>query len=106
MSLLLVMESIAGSSEPHERDPSHFNDMDHAILARLRGDGRAGFRTVARDLQLDERTVRRRFEALRERGCIMVFTLVPAVSLGFESEIILQITVTPSRLDAPRGSSP
>ncbi len=52
------------------------------------------------DLQLDERTVRRRFEALRERGCIMVFTLVPAVSLSFESEIILQITVTSSRLDA------
>ncbi len=91
---------VPGSSEPHQCDPSHFNEMDRAILARLRGDGRAGFRTVARDLELNERTVRRRFEALRERGCAMVFTLVPAVSLGFESEIILQITVAPARLDA------
>jgi DNA-binding Lrp family transcriptional regulator len=91
---------VPGSSEPHQCDPSHFNDMDRAILARLRGDGRASFRTVARDLELNERTVRRRFETLRERGCAMVFTLVPAVSLGFESEIVLQITVAPSRLDA------
>jgi proline iminopeptidase len=91
---------VPGSSEPHQCDPSHFSEMDRAILARLRGDGRAGFRTVARDLKMNERTVRRRFEALRERGCAMVFTLVPAVSLGFESEIVLQITVAPSRLDA------
>ncbi|HZD72120.1 MAG TPA: AsnC family transcriptional regulator [Actinomycetes bacterium] len=91
---------VSGGSEPHECDPSHFNEMDRAILARLRGDGRASFRTVARDLGMNETTVRRRFETLRERGCVMVFTLVPAVSLGFESEIILQITVAPSRLDA------
>jgi hypothetical protein len=44
--------------------------------------------------------VRRRFETLRERGCVMVVTLVPAPSLGFESEIILEISVRPSRLDA------
>jgi DNA-binding Lrp family transcriptional regulator len=91
---------VAGASEPHECDPSHFTEMDRAILARLRDDGRAGFRAVARELRVNESTVRRRFETLRERGCIMVLTLVPAVSLGFESEIVLQIRVAPSRLDA------
>jgi DNA-binding Lrp family transcriptional regulator len=87
-------------SEPHACDPSHFDNMDRATLARLRGDGRASFRAVAKDLQVNESTVRRRFESLRERGCVWVLTLVPAASLGFESEIVLQITTAPSRLEA------
>jgi DNA-binding Lrp family transcriptional regulator len=87
-------------SRLHACDPSHFDDTDRALLAHLRADGRANFRAVARDLDVNESTVRRRFDALKERGCARVVTLVPAPSLGFESEIILQITVRPSRLDA------
>jgi DNA-binding Lrp family transcriptional regulator len=98
--LLTGERYVPGGTEPHECDPSHFDDTDRATLARLRDDGRAGFRAVARDLHVNESTVRRRFEALRERGCIRVVTIVPAASLGFESEIVLQVTVAPSRLDA------
>ncbi len=91
---------VAGVEEPHECDPSHFDDTDRAIVARLLEDGRASFRTVARDLRVNESTVRRRFEVLRARGCVVVLTLVPATSLGFESEVILEVSVAPARLDA------
>lgn len=87
-------------TEAHECDPSHFDPVDHKIIDRMRGDGRASFRTVADALGVNESTVRRRFETLQRRGCVRVTTLVPAQALGFESEIILNITVAPRYLDA------
>jgi DNA-binding Lrp family transcriptional regulator len=98
--LLTGERHIADVEDPHECHPSHFDDSDRAILEYLRTDGRASFRSVGQELGVNESTVRRRFETLRERGCVMVVTLVPAPSLGFESEIILEISVRPSRLDA------
>jgi DNA-binding Lrp family transcriptional regulator len=98
--LLTGVPHVTDVEDPHECDPSHFDDADRAILEHLRTDGRASFRSVAQELRVNESTVRRRFETLRERGCVMVVTLVPAPSLGFESEIILEISVRPSRLDA------
>jgi DNA-binding Lrp family transcriptional regulator len=86
--------------EPHVCDPSHLDDTDREILALLHEDGRASFRSVADVLRVNESTVRRRFEAMRDRGCAWVLTLVAAPALGYESELILNISVTPSRLDA------
>lgn len=86
--------------EPHECEPSHFTSTDLAIVERLRNDGRASLRTVADDLGVNESTVRRRFETLRLRGCVTVIAVVPAAALGFESEILLTVTVDPARLDA------
>lgn len=90
----------AGEVEPHSCDPSHFDETDLRIIEQLRDDGRASLRSVAEVLGVNESTVRRRFEAMRERGCAWVLTLVAASALGFESEIILNISVSPSRLDA------
>lgn len=87
-------------AEPHSCDPSHFDETDLRILEQLREDGRASLRSVAEVLGVNESTVRRRFESMRERGCAWVLTLVAASALGFESEIILNISVSPSRLDA------
>ena len=86
--------------EPHVCDPSHLNDTDREILARLKEDGRASFRSIGDALGVNESTVRRRFEAMRDRGCAWVLTLVAAPALGYESELLLNISVTPSRLDA------
>jgi len=85
--------------EPHACDPSHFDETDLLILDELSADGRASLRSVAEALGVNESTVRRRFDAMRERGCAWVLTLVAASALGFESEIILNISVSPSRLD-------
>lgn len=86
--------------EPHDCEPSHFDETDLRILALLREDGRATLRSVGEVLGVNETTVRRRFEAMRERGCAWLLTLVAAAALGFESEIIFSISVVPSRLEA------
>jgi DNA-binding Lrp family transcriptional regulator len=86
-------------AEPHVCSPSHFDEVDHLILEELRADGRASLRSVAEALGVNESTVRRRFDGMRERGCAWVLTLVAASALGFESEIILNISVDPARLD-------
>ena len=83
----------------HVCDPSHFADTDRQILEVLKLDGRASFRSVAETIGVNESTVRRRFEAMIERGCAVVLTLVSAPALGFEAEILLNVSVTPSRLD-------
>lgn len=87
-------------TEPHECDPSHFDPVDHQIVDAMREDGRASFRTVADAIGVNESTVRRRFETLQQRGCLCVTTLVPAPALGFESELLINITVEPPSLDA------
>jgi DNA-binding Lrp family transcriptional regulator len=87
-------------AEPHSCDPSHFDETDLRILEQLREDGRASLRSVAEVLGVNESTVRRRFESMRERGCAWVLTLVAASALGFEAEIIFNVSVSPPRLDA------
>ncbi|MGH8867458.1 MAG: Lrp/AsnC family transcriptional regulator [Actinomycetes bacterium] len=98
--LLTGEDYVAPTDDPHPCDPRHFDETDRAMLALMQDDGRAGFRSVAELLGINESTVRRRFETLLARGCITVVTLVPAAALGFESELLFVITVAPNRLDA------
>ncbi|WP_432841873.1 Lrp/AsnC family transcriptional regulator [Dactylosporangium sp. CA-092794] len=87
-------------NDAHECDPSHFDPADLKIIDWMREDGRASFRAVADALGVNESTVRRRFETLQRRGCVHVTTHVPARALGFESEIVIYVTVAPRRLEA------
>lgn len=77
----------------------HLDNVDHAILDLLRADGRASFKTVSDALDLNESTVRRRFERMIGDGCAYVLTIVPAAALGFESETMLTVRVEPSMLN-------
>lgn len=97
--LITGEDHVYSPKEPHECEPGHFDNTDRAMLALFRDNGRAGFRVVADALGVNESTVRRRFETLLARGCATVVTLVQAAALGFESEILFMITVSPSRLD-------
>jgi DNA-binding Lrp family transcriptional regulator len=87
----------AAEPEPlvHTCSPDHFDPVDHEIISVMAEDGRASFRSVATMIGVNESTVRRRFETLHERGCVMLVTLIPSPALGFESEILLTITVAP-----------
>lgn len=78
--------------------PEHFDETDRAMLRLLRDDGRASFRDLAEEVGINESTARRRFERLQAGGCVSVVTLVPAAALGLESETLLRVDVTPSRL--------
>jgi DNA-binding Lrp family transcriptional regulator len=88
-----------GTDEPtppvHRCSPDHFDPVDHEIISVMAEDGRASFRSVATMIGVNESTVRRRFETLHARGCVMLVTLIPSPALGFESEILLTITVAP-----------
>lgn len=91
---------VYSGDEPHECHPSHLDDVDRAIIERMREDGRASFRAIASAVGVNESTARRRFEAMHGRGCVWLLTLVPAAALGFESEIIVDVGVDPGRVDA------
>lgn len=79
--------------------PDHFDKVDWAILDHLRDDGRANFKTIADALELNESTVRRRFERMIGDRCAAVFTIVPAQALGLEAETLMWVTVEPSKLN-------
>lgn len=96
---LLVGETTASTvQDPHTCDASHLDEIDRGIVEVMRADGRAGFSVVAGRVQPDETTVRRRFEAMLNRGCVQVVTLTPASALGFTSEVLLNISVEPRKL--------
>ncbi|TCO59676.1 Lrp/AsnC family transcriptional regulator [Actinocrispum wychmicini] len=80
--------------------PEHLDKLDVAILRVLREDGRASFKAVADALEINESTVRRRFERMINDGCASVVTLVPAAALGLETETLLTVTVQPAKLSS------
>lgn len=100
-SLQLLGEA-AGLVAPqpvHDCTPGHLDELDEQIVDALQVDGRASFQAVAAGLSCSESTVRRRFEALYNTGCVQVITLVPAAALGFEAEMFFWLTVEPARLE-------
>jgi DNA-binding Lrp family transcriptional regulator len=102
----LFAETISGddrdavaAAEPHACDPSHFDAADRRIVDALRDDGRETFQAVGDLLGMNESSVRRRYDRLRQTGCINVLALVPAPALGMGAETLLTITVDPGRLE-------
>lgn len=86
------------SREPVHCDPSHFDQVDWQILSLVRGNGRMPFNAIARELGVNESSVRRRFDRMRQNGCIDVFTLVSAPALGMGAETLLTVQVQPGLL--------
>jgi DNA-binding Lrp family transcriptional regulator len=89
-----------GSADPDLCSPEHFDEQDHQIVAALNGDGRRSFNAIADELGMNESSVRRRFDRLRQRGCIDILTLVPAAALGMGAEVLLMVTVSPGELES------
>lgn len=92
------------ATEPKLCSPTHLDKVDWAILAQLREVGRASFKSVADTLNLNESTVRRRFERMTSEGCASVVTLVPTAALGLETETLLTISVEPAKFGAVAGA--
>ncbi|MFI5611554.1 Lrp/AsnC family transcriptional regulator [Amycolatopsis sp. NPDC051903] len=100
----LLDESAVPEPEPKLCSPEHLDEVDWAILDLLHDDGRASFKTVAKALDLNESTVRRRFERMVADGCATVSTIVPAPALGLEAETLLTVSVAPAKLDEVAGA--
>jgi DNA-binding Lrp family transcriptional regulator len=91
-------DQIACPPSLHNEQPHLLGPADTAIVAALSADARRPFAAVAEETRIHERTVRRRFEALRHRGCVNVATFVPSQALGFQPEMLLRIDVSPAHL--------
>lgn len=83
---------------PNTCDPSHFDDVDRAIVQELSANGRASFLAIASKLDVNESSVRRRYERMRGAGCLTTVTMVPSSALGMSAETLLMLRVEPSRL--------
>lgn len=49
-----------------------FDNLEKAIISQLREDGRKPFQTIARELKVDEKTVRNRINRLRDSGVLRI----------------------------------
>lgn len=89
---------IASPPNLHGEHEHVFSSADTEILTALAADARLPFSSIAEQTGIHESTVRRRFEALRQRGCVNVATFVPGRALGYQPEMLLRIDVAPGHL--------
>ncbi|MCP2164363.1 DNA-binding transcriptional regulator, Lrp family [Goodfellowiella coeruleoviolacea] len=71
---------------------------DHALLAALARDGRAGHAELAAGTGWSESTVRRRVDHLRRAGVLTYQLDIPPAALGFHAEARLWMSVRPAGL--------
>ncbi|ARZ66107.1 AsnC family transcriptional regulator [Streptomyces sp. HU2014] len=84
--------------EVNREDTVRLDDFDHALLAVLARDGRAGYPELAKATSRSESTVRRRLEYLRGTGALTFEVEILPVHLGYRTEAALAVTVAPSVL--------
>lgn len=79
-------------------DVVRLDDSDHAMLAVLARDGRAGYPELAKATGRSESTARRRLECLRGSGALAFEVEILPVHLGYGTEAALAMTVAPGAL--------
>jgi DNA-binding Lrp family transcriptional regulator len=104
---LLDRESIA-RLQSHEVVPfedgtltavAELDEVDHAIARAFGEDGRMPYRDVAARVGVSETTVARRVDSLISTGCLHFRTLIAPALLGYETEVMLWLTVDARHLD-------
>jgi Lrp/AsnC family transcriptional regulator, regulator for asnA, asnC and gidA len=76
------------------------DDLDIGIIRLLAKDGRMSFTEIAGQLGVTEKTVRSRFNSLRENNIINVVGVVDPISLGLKTGAIILLGVDPEKLEA------
>lgn len=95
----LIDDSAPDAAGAEDCEPDHLDDIDRRILAVLKEDARMPFQRVADELDLNESSVRRRYDRMRANRCVDIVTLVQSAALGMEAETFLTVTVEPSRME-------
>jgi len=72
------------------------SDLDRAIIAHLQEDGRRPFITIARDLDVSERTVRNRVHQLLDTNVIQIVALTSPSALGYHAGALVGIKSDPA----------
>lgn len=81
-------------------EPAQLDQMDLSLIAELIDDGRRTYKQLAATLGVNETTIARRVDSLVDRGCVRFRTLAEPTLLGFDLEVMVWLTVPPSKLEA------
>jgi Lrp/AsnC family transcriptional regulator for asnA, asnC and gidA len=76
------------------------DEVDEAIMAAFRADGRQSNREVARRLDISEGTVRQRLKRLQEAGAIRFDVISDAARMGITFLAYVRASVEPRHLEA------
>lgn len=77
-------------------DLKSLDATDHALIQRLQSDGRIPSAQLARELRLDQRTVRRRIQDLIENEVIRIAAVADPRALGYTSMALISLSTTSS----------
>jgi Lrp/AsnC family transcriptional regulator for asnA, asnC and gidA len=78
---------------------AEIDELDRKILGLLQEDGRLSFTEIAQKLRLSESTIRKRVQALQEKGVIKKFTVeIDPAKIGLNTVAIVGIDVDPPKL--------
>jgi Lrp/AsnC family transcriptional regulator for asnA, asnC and gidA len=75
------------------------DDLDRAILQLLHSDGRMPYSVIARRLESNEATVRKRIERLLKDGVVEIVGVSNPYRLGLETHVLIGMEVELSRVD-------
>jgi Lrp/AsnC family transcriptional regulator for asnA, asnC and gidA len=78
--------------------PIELPEVDRQIIRNLQVDGRRSFVQIAKDVGIDEKTVRKRTAELREKGIIDITTVTDPTLLGYGAIALCGLTVDISAL--------
>jgi Lrp/AsnC family transcriptional regulator for asnA, asnC and gidA len=89
------MNQLSSSKPPLQREhrASGLDDMDQAIIALLRRDGRMPYRTIANELELTEATVRSRVRRMEESDSMRVVAVTDIEAAGFGMLLAIGVEV-------------
>lgn len=84
--------------------PPELDDLDHALAAGLRQDGRASHVTLQATTRLSEPSIRRRVNRLRATGALYLDVQLDPTLLGYRTIALLWLTTSPAALE-PVGAA-
>ena len=73
--------------------PVELPEVDRKIIRSLQADGRRPYVHIAKDVGIDEKTVRRRTAELREKGIIDITTVTDPALLGYGAIALCGLTI-------------
>ncbi len=83
-----------------KRIAGNLDALDLALIKELEINARQSSSDLAERIQSNERTIRRRLKRLLDEGLIQPITIIDPFALGFESVVVLGITVDRGQVDA------
>ena len=76
------------------------DDLDHAIVAMLREDGRRPYTEIAQALDVSEGTVRNRVARLLEERVLQIVGLIDPQKLGYDAPAMIGVSVHSADLES------